>query len=135
KVLNAGTHGVGFVTAIIGACILMTEASQEGKSPEHFWGCAIFSVSLMFLYLASTLYHRLSFMKAHIGLLCIADHCAIYILIAGSYTPFMLISMHGSSLGSTVIIAQWLCALFGCLFSMTRCVWVGVISRCVIPWC
>ena len=54
------------------------------------------------------------------SLLCVADHCAIYILIAGSYTPFMLISMHGSSLGRTVIIAQWLCALFGCLFSITR---------------
>ncbi|CBJ48698.1 Hypothetical inner membrane leucine rich repeat protein [Ectocarpus siliculosus] len=119
EVLNAGTHGVGFVAAIIGAFLLMTEASQEGKSPEHFWGCAIFSASLMFLYLASTLYHSFFMLPYVSGLLCIADHCAIYILIAGSYTPFMLISMHGSSLGRTVIIAQWLCALFGCLFSMT----------------
>lgn len=62
--MNAGTHGVGFVTAIVGAFILMTEASQEGKSPEHFWGCAIFSASLMFLYLASTLYHRYVGVKA-----------------------------------------------------------------------
>ncbi|CAM9725919.1 unnamed protein product [Pylaiella littoralis] len=92
---------------------------EEGKSTEHFWGCAIFSASLMFLYLASTLFHSF-FMLPHVsGLFCVADHCAIYILIAGSYTPFMLISMHGSALGVTVIISQWLCALFGCMFSIT----------------
>ncbi|CAM9938022.1 unnamed protein product, partial [Hapterophycus canaliculatus] len=127
EVLNAGTHGVGFVMAIIGAFILMTEASLEGKSAEHFWGCAIFSASLLFLYLASTLYHRHALIRSRAffmlpyvsGLLCIADHCAIYILIAGSYTPFMLISMHGSGLGKAVIIAQWLCAALGCLFSIT----------------
>ena len=49
---------MGFIVAIVGALILMSEASLEGKSPEHFWGCAIFSASLMFLYLASTLFHR-----------------------------------------------------------------------------
>eukprot|EP00752_Nemacystus_decipiens_P005535 g5007.t1 len=119
EVLNAGTHGVGFIMAIVGALILMSEASREGKSPEHFWGCAIFSASLMFLYLASTLFHSFFMLPYVSSLLCVADHCAIYILIAGSYTPFMLISMHGSSLGRTVIIAQWLCALFGCLFSIT----------------
>lgn len=56
------------------------------------------------------------------SILCIADHCAIYILIAGSYTPFMLISMHGNSLGTAVIITEWLCALFGCIFTITRLV-------------
>lgn len=56
------------------------------------------------------------------SILCVADHCAIYILIAGSYTPFMLISMHGNSLGRVVIIAEWLCALFGCVYSITK--WV-----------
>lgn len=56
------------------------------------------------------------------GILCVADHCAIYILIAGSYTPFMLISLHGSPLGQAVIIAQWVAALCGCMFSITRCV-------------
>ncbi|CAM9797160.1 unnamed protein product [Scytosiphon promiscuus] len=119
EVLNAGTHGVGFVMAIVGGFILMTEASLEGKSAEHFWGCAIFSASLLFLYLASTLYHSFFMLPYVSSLLCIADHCAIYILIAGSYTPFMLISMHGSGLGKAVIIAQWLCALVGCLFSIT----------------
>ena len=58
KVLNADTHELGFILSIIGAIILMSEASQPGKSAEHFWGCAIFSMSLMFLYLASTLFYR-----------------------------------------------------------------------------
>ncbi|CAM9933934.1 unnamed protein product [Ascophyllum nodosum] len=118
EVLNAGTHGLGFVLAIIGAIILMTEASRPGKSAEHFWGCTIFSISLMFLYLASTLFHSF-FMLPYISrIFCVADHCAIYILIAGSYTPFMLISMHGHWLGTVIIIAQWMCALLGCFFSI-----------------
>lgn len=54
------------------------------------------------------------------SLLCVADHCAIYILIAGSYTPFMLISMHGSTLGTAVIITEWVAALLGCMFSIAR---------------
>ncbi|CAM9832900.1 unnamed protein product [Discosporangium mesarthrocarpum] len=58
-------------------------------------------------------------MLPHVSkLLRIADHCAIYILIAGSYTPFMLISMHGSDHGQVIIIAQWVAAITGCMFSI-----------------
>ncbi|CAN0458518.1 unnamed protein product, partial [Discosporangium mesarthrocarpum] len=58
QILNALTHGIGFLFSILGAMLLMAEASGPGKSPEHFWGCLVFSFSLMFLYLASTLFHR-----------------------------------------------------------------------------
>lgn len=119
EVLNAGTHGLGFIMSILGSILLMTEASREGKSAEHFYACAVFSFSLMFLYLASTLFHSFFMLPYVSSILCIADHCAIYILIAGSYTPFMLISMHGSSLGQVVIITEWVAALFGCMFSIS----------------
>ncbi|CAN0446578.1 unnamed protein product, partial [Phaeothamnion confervicola] len=64
EILNAMSHGLGFLASVVGAILLMSEATAPGKTQRHFWGCAIFSASLMLLYLASTLFHSL-FMIPH----------------------------------------------------------------------
>lgn len=119
EILNSLTHAIGFVLSLIGTILLMSEASGPEKTLYHFWGCLIFSTSLMVLYLSSTLFHSF-FMIPHVSyILQIADHCAIYFLIAGSYTPFMLVGLHASSAAKTVVIVEWVAAVVGSCVSIS----------------
>lgn len=58
EIMNSLTHGLGFIASVVGTILLMSAAAAPGTSPYHFWSCMIFSLSLMVLYLSSTLYHR-----------------------------------------------------------------------------
>jgi hemolysin III len=58
EIMNSLTHGLGFVASVVGTIQLMSVAAGPGTTPYHFWSCMIFSLSLMILYLSSTLYHR-----------------------------------------------------------------------------
>lgn len=89
---NSISHLVGVFLAVAGAAVLVTEASLKGD-PWRIVGFSIYGAMLIALYLASTLYHALiGRAKAVFQKL---DHCSIYLLIAGSYTPFALVSLHG----------------------------------------
>ena len=90
---NAITHGVGAVLAIAGAVCLIV-ASTRG-SARLMVSCAIFSGSLVLVYICSTLYHSLVRTRARY-VLHVLDHSSIYLLIAGTYTPFTLVSLRGS---------------------------------------
>ncbi len=57
EILNSLTHGLGFIASVVGTILLMSAASAQGTTPYHFWSCMIFSLSLMVLYLSSSLYH------------------------------------------------------------------------------
>eukprot|EP00611_Tribonema_gayanum_P010173 TRINITY_DN2009_c0_g1_i2.p1 TRINITY_DN2009_c0_g1~~TRINITY_DN2009_c0_g1_i2.p1 ORF type:complete len:408 (+),score=182.07 TRINITY_DN2009_c0_g1_i2:108-1226(+) len=119
EVLNSLSHALGFIMSIIGTILLMSEASGPERSPVQFWACAVFSTSLMILYLSSTLFHSF-FMIPHVAyILQIADHVAIYLLIAGSYTPFLMIGLHGSTIGGVVVVVEWVAALVGSIFSIS----------------
>jgi hemolysin III len=106
EVANAVTHGVGVVASVIGGGGLILMAAVRG-SAWHVAGVAVFAASLVLLYLASTLYHlaRSAAVKQRLQVL---DHCAIYLLIAGTYTPFTIGPLRGG----------WGWGLFGVIWGL-----------------
>ena len=109
---NAITHGIGAVLAIAGAAYLIT-ASTRGTA-WHVVSCSIFSGTLVMVYVCSTLYHSLVRTRAR-HVFHVLDHSSIYLLIAGTYTPFCLISLHGR-LGWTIFGIEWALAVAGVVF-------------------
>jgi len=113
ELANALTHGVGLVASIIGVPILISVAIGRGD-PWFIAGCTVFAVSLLGLYGASTLYHALPPCRAkHVCRLL--DHAAIYLLIAGTYTPFTLGVLRGGW-GWLLFGVVWSLAAFGIAF-------------------
>jgi hemolysin III len=88
---NALTHGVGFLVAVA-ALIYMIDVTPVEHSVRQKAGVVVYGVSLILMFLTSTLYHAVSHPGAK-QVLKRFDHCAIYLLIAGSYTPFLLVAM------------------------------------------
>jgi hemolysin III len=110
EIANSITHGLGTALSLAGLIVLLVYAVGN----ENAWqivSFAIFGGALVILYLASTLYHSLPQPMAK-KVFQIFDHAAIYLLIAGSYTPFMLVRMRGVW-GWSVLIIIWACALCG----------------------
>lgn len=106
---NSISHLVGAVLAVAGAAALITGASLQGD-PWRIVSFSIYGAMLIALYLASTLYHALrGRAKAVFQKL---DHCSIYLLIAGSYTPFALVSLRGPW-GWSLLGVVWSLALLG----------------------
>ncbi|MDE1156278.1 MAG: hemolysin III family protein [Acidobacteriaceae bacterium] len=109
---NAITHGVGAALALAGAAYLIA-VSTRGSS----WtvvSCSIYAASLILVYLCSTLYHSLVRTRAR-HVFQVLDHSAIYLLIAGTYTPFTLVSLHGT-LGWWLFSIVWSLAIAGVVF-------------------
>jgi hemolysin III len=109
---NAITHGIGAVLAIIGAIALIA-ASTQGTA-LLIVSCTVFSITLVLVYICSTLYHSLVRTRAR-HVFHILDHSAIYLLIAGTYTPFTLVTLHGP-LGWTIFGIEWTLAVAGVVF-------------------
>jgi hemolysin III len=118
EVLNALTHGVGVLFALGGSFVLMYHASAEGQSRRTFYACLIYCSSLVLLFTASTALHAAFMYQRASTVLGLFDHTAIYFLIAGSYTPFCLISLESHEYGVPLTIAQWVLALFGVVFCL-----------------
>jgi hemolysin III len=110
---NALSHGLGALLAVIGASVLVTLAALRGDD-GRLVAAIVFGVTLVLLYTASTLYHAIPHPPAK-ARLKVFDHCAIYGLIAGSYTPFALVGLrdHG---GAWLLAAVWTLALAGVVF-------------------
>ena len=93
ELANSITHGIGFVLSVAGLVVLVVSASMRGD-PYMVVSFSVYGASLVILYLASTFYH--SFQSPRLKhFLRIVDHCAIYLLIAGTYTPFTLLNLRG----------------------------------------
>lgn len=113
--INAITHGIGAVIAAAGLVLLVSLAYQYG-SLWHIVSFSIYGGTLFLMYLTSTLYH--SFRNERLkNLFKIFDHSAIYLLIAGTYTPFALIILHGW-LGWTMLGIIWSLALVGIVLTI-----------------
>ncbi|WP_249038068.1 PAQR family membrane homeostasis protein TrhA [Thermomonas haemolytica] len=112
---NALTHGVGAAAALAGGAVLITLVAIHGDGWQ-LAGAIIFGVALLLLYTASTLYHAISHPVAK-GRLKVFDHCAIYLLIAGTYTPFTLVGLRGA-VGWWLFGAIWALALAGVVFKL-----------------
>ena len=95
ELVHAITHGVGALLSIAGLS-WMLYLTIETSDPYRISASIVYGISLIALFLASTLYHGMH-ASPHKPLLKLLDHCAIYLLIAGTYTPFLLVSMRGES--------------------------------------
>jgi hemolysin III len=110
EVAHAVTHGLGFLLSVVAFVALVVAASLRGDT-WHVVGCAVFGATLVLLYAASTLYHATRDPGAK-RLLQKFDHAAIFLLIAGTYTPFMLAPLRGSW-GWTLLAVVWGIAILG----------------------
>jgi len=115
EILNSLTHFIGFVLSII-ALVVLIRKSLGYSEISYIVGFSIYGASLILLYMASTLYHCVPKGKIK-DKLKIFDHSAIYILIAGSYTPIALIVLKGRT-GLILLITVWSIALFGVIFKL-----------------
>lgn len=109
---NAITHGIGLLLSIPICVLLIFYAAQNGSATQ-ITAFSIFGVSLILLFLMSTLLHSLP--EKYKYVFSILDHASIYILIAGTYTPFLLIAI-GGVLGIVMLCVIWTIALFGVVF-------------------
>ena len=109
---NAITHGVGAALAVTAAIYLVLVATRG--SVRVLVSCSVFAATLIFVYVSSTLYHSLVLTRAR-HVLHVLDHAAIYLLIAGTYTPFTLVSLRGP-VGWTLFAIVWTLAAAGVIF-------------------
>lgn len=109
EIANSVSHGIGFVAALAAFPVLVLGALKHG--PSAVVGAAVFAATMLLLYLTSTIYHGLSEDRAK-SLFRILDHGAIYLLIAGTYTPFTLGVLRGAW-GWTLFGTIWGLAIFG----------------------
>ena len=114
EIANSVTHGVGALLSIAGTALLVVRAVLLGTA-LHVVSFAVYGLSLILLHTSSSIYHGLTAPRAK-RVFWVFDHSAIYLLIAGTYTPFLLISLWGAW-GLTLMIAIWSLAIFGILLA------------------
>jgi hemolysin III len=117
EIANCLTHGTGAFLAVAGLALLAVTAASRGNA-RAIVGCSVFGAALVILYATSTLYHALRHARAK-EVLRVLDHSAIFLLIAGTYTPFTLVSLRGA----------WGWSLFGIVWGLAL---VGVTLRLVL---
>jgi hemolysin III len=115
ELANGITHGVGLVLSILGLIALVVLSVMRGNA-WHIAGCTTFGVTMVLLYAASTLYHTFHTPRLK-RILKILDHTAIYLLIAGTYTPFTLVNLRGFW-GWTLFSLVWGLSVFGILWKL-----------------
>ncbi len=116
-VANAVTHGLGLLASLAALPILITAAASR-NDPLQTTAAAVYGVSLVLLFGASTVYHSFVNSPAR-QLLRVIDHSAIYVLIAGSYTPFALGPLRGA-FGYTLLVAVWTMAIAGIAMKLMK---------------
>lgn len=141
EVANSVSHGIGALISVAGLTLLLINAIEQ-QNITKIISFSIYGSSLIILFLASTLYHAFSDEKVK-QVFKLLDHCAIYLLIAGSYTPLMLVTLNGA-LGYAMTALIWLIALAGIIFkvkfgnrfkwlSLSTYLGMGFISLAVLP--
>jgi len=113
--LNIYSHGLGFLLAIPATVMLILKASMHGNAWQIV-SVSIYGLSMMTLYLASTLYHSATDPKRR-HRLNVFDHASIYLLIAGTYTPFVLVTLRGPW-GWSLFGVVWAAAIGGIIFKI-----------------
>ncbi|RCU50992.1 hypothetical protein DU002_06625 [Corallincola holothuriorum] len=110
ELANTVTHLIGALLAVA-ALVMMINVSLAQHDPWRLTSSLVYGISLLTLFASSSFYHAISFprLKSHLKLL---DHCAIYLLIAGTYTPFLLVSLRGW-IGWTLLGTIWSLAIAG----------------------
>ncbi len=125
EIANSVTHGLGLLASIAGAVVLVSLSAERGDAWQVA-SAAVYGATLVALYAASTLYHALKGTGAR-GVLRIVDHCAIFLLIAGTYTPVTLVGMRGGW-GWTLFGIAWVLAAAGIVFKVFAAGRFGALS-------
>lgn len=135
EIANSVTHGIGVLLAIAALAVMVVVAARGGN-PVHVAAAIVFGSSLILEYLASTLYHAIQ-VPAVKRVLRTVDHSCIYLLIAGSYTPFLLITLAQDG-GIPMCILIWSLAVAGILFEVIgrerQPRWVTITIYLVMGW-
>jgi len=134
EVANATTHGFGLILSVVGFAVLLTLAVINGDR----WvvtGSVVYGASLITLYAASTIYHTVIHVriKRYLQLL---DHCCIYLLIAGTYTPFLLTILRGT-FGDSILAFIWGLAALGITLKLVfrdRFNILGIVLYLLMGW-
>lgn len=136
EIVNSVTHGIGAALAVAALVIMIVKAAVDGSHPASLASALVFGISLILEYLASTLYHAIAPQGAK-RIFRIIDHSCIYVLIAGSYTPFCLVTLADAG-GVPLCIAVWAIAVAGILFEAfmreRQPRWVTVAIYLVMGW-
>jgi hemolysin III len=114
EIANAVSHGVGLAVSLAAAPVLIAHAAAQGHW-RQILGASVFAASMVLLYSTSTLYHALPRGRAK-RVLRVVEHSGIYLLIAGTYTPFTLGALHGGW-GWTLLALIWSLAVMGIVFT------------------
>jgi hemolysin III len=115
ELASSVTHAIGLALSVVGLVVLVALSIVRGTS-WHIAGCATFGMTLVLLYTASTLYHTFHTPRLR-RVLKTADHAAIYLLIAGTYTPFTLVNLRGLW-GWTLFCLVWTLCAIGILWKL-----------------
>ena len=140
ELANTITHTFGFFLSLIGGIILIIDSVNlylyDGKDSIYIVSAIIFSISLLLMYASSSFYHGIKNNQIK-SILQKLDHCAIFILIAGSYTPFTLITLANDS-GFSLFIFIWILAAIGILletFPFKNSFAIAMGLYFVMGWC
>ncbi|MBG6248139.1 MULTISPECIES: PAQR family membrane homeostasis protein TrhA [Symbiopectobacterium] len=134
EIANSISHGAGVVLGIVGL-VLLVQAVDNGATSTAIASYSLYGGTIILLFLASTLYHAIPSPRAKPWLKRF-DHCAIYLLIAGTYTPFLLVGLD-SPLAHGLMIVIWSMALVGVLFKLAfahRFEVLSLVAYLVMGW-
>ena len=135
EIANSVTHGVAALLSIAGLVVMLSMMPVTAGAAT-ITAAAVFGASMIFLYTASTLYHAIPNLRVK-RILQVLDHSAIYVMIAGSYTPFCLVTLKGTT-GTMLCIAVWSIALAGIILQpvlMKRAEWLNCLLYLLLGWC
>lgn len=135
EIANSVSHGIGLVFGIVGLVLLLIQAVGQGADGLAITSYSLYGGSIILLFLASTLYHAIPSPRAKPWLKKF-DHCAIYVLIAGTYTPFLLVGLN-SPLAHGLMVVIWSMALLGVIFKLAfahRFEALSLITYLVMGW-
>ncbi|MBD0401041.1 hemolysin III family protein [Flammeovirga sp. EKP202] len=131
EIWNTITHAIGVLLSIVGLLFLLLKAN----TPFDYLVYSVFGASMIILYLSSTLYHLIAFTKLK-QFLRKLDHSGIYLLIAGTYTPFALLSLENDG-GVTIAIIVWTIAFIGMIYKLffkIKYEWISVTLYVGMGW-
>lgn len=115
EIANSATHAVGILLGLIGIPLLIYYAAQQEDS-RYLWSAIIYSITYLMVFTTSTLYHAF-WHTQHKDIFEVLDHIAIYFLIAGTYTPFLMIYLNEGT-GKWVLYGLWIVVLIGLIFKV-----------------
>lgn len=136
EIANAATHGVAAALSIAGLVLLIVDAATHDASAVAMTSAVVFGASMIILYLVSTLYHAIPNRRAK-RVLQLLDHSAIYLLIAGSYTPFCLVTLDGLT-GKILCAVVWTIAIAGAALQpilLRAAEWLNCVLYLSLGWC